>query len=85
MLFLYLNVDDEPSPLSMRGFIERNAIALLSNYNNDSLIDLPSKDWLGRWARSKEIKRSGLWNVNHVSDSYCTGFTDELNHLLSMM
>ena len=31
MPFLWLAVDDEPGPQSQRGYIERNAIALLSN------------------------------------------------------
>ena len=26
----------------------------------------PSKDWLGRYAASEEIRESGLWNVQHV-------------------
>ncbi|NGO55481.1 hypothetical protein [Allomesorhizobium camelthorni] len=30
-----LNVPDEPGPDSLRGFIERNAIALLTNYSGD--------------------------------------------------
>lgn len=30
MPFLWLSVDDEPGPGSVRGYIERNAIALLS-------------------------------------------------------
>jgi hypothetical protein len=32
MQLLWLEIDDEPSPASLRGFIERNAIALLSTY-----------------------------------------------------
>jgi hypothetical protein len=33
MLFLWLPIEDEPGPGSLRGFIERNSIALLSNYD----------------------------------------------------
>ena len=32
MPFLWLAVADEPGPSSLRGYVERNAIALLSNY-----------------------------------------------------
>jgi hypothetical protein len=38
---LWLSVDDEPGPQSLRGCIERNAIALLSNYGKLP-IDPPS-------------------------------------------
>lgn len=37
MPFLWLAVDDEPGPASLRGEIERNAIALLSNFNKAPL------------------------------------------------
>jgi hypothetical protein len=36
-----LNVPDEPGPDSLQGFIERNAIALLTNYSGDA-VDPPS-------------------------------------------
>ncbi len=39
--FLWLSIEDEPGPQSLRGFIERNTIALLSNYGKPS-IDPPS-------------------------------------------
>ena len=32
MPFLWLEVPDPPGPDSLRGYIERNAIVLLSNY-----------------------------------------------------
>ena len=67
MPFLFLPINDEPGPDSMRGFIKRKTIVLLSNHEKDSLIDLPSKKWMGRWARSVGIQRSGLWNVNHIA------------------
>ena len=41
MPFLYLEIDDEAGPASKRGYIERNCIALLSNYEKPSL-DPPS-------------------------------------------
>jgi hypothetical protein len=41
MPFVWLSVDDEPGPASMRGKIERNAIALLSNFDKPPL-DPPS-------------------------------------------
>ncbi|WP_264783147.1 hypothetical protein [Haladaptatus sp. T7] len=73
--FLWLNVDDEPSADSQRAYIERNTIALLSNYQQDP-IDSRSDDWLGKYSRSEKIRQSGLWNVNHVDETYDPSFLD---------
>jgi hypothetical protein len=45
MPFVWLGIDDEPGPQCNRGIIERNSIALLSNYKRRS-IDPPSPWWL---------------------------------------
>src|SRR5713101_2297301 len=45
MPFLWLNINDEPGPNSLRGAIEHNTIALLSNHGRMPL-DLPSLGWL---------------------------------------
>lgn len=73
--FLWLNVDDEPSADSDRAYLERNTIALLSNYQKQSLDPQPT-EWLGTHSRSQEIQESGLWNVNHVEESYDPAFLD---------
>ena len=75
--FLWLNVDDEPSAESQRAYIERNTIALLSNYQREA-VDARSNDWLGHHSRSKKIRESGLWNVNHVDEDYDPDFLDIL-------
>nr|WP_236995969.1 hypothetical protein [Natronorubrum daqingense] len=75
--FLWLNVDDEPSAKSQRSYIERNAIALLSNYQKTA-IDARSDGWLGKHSRSEKICQSGLWNVNHVEENYDPNFLDQL-------
>ncbi|KTG09423.1 hypothetical protein AUR64_16735 [Haloprofundus marisrubri] len=67
--FLWVAVDDEPSAESQRAYIERNVIALLSNYQHDP-VDPRSGEWLGTASRSKKIRESGLWNVNHVDEEY---------------
>ena len=75
MPFLWLEVDDEPGPNSKRGYIERNAIALLSSFNQrENLVDPPSPNWLGNWASNPIIAKSGLWNVNHVEEPYDSDF-----------
>jgi len=75
MPFLWLEVEDAPGPESKRGYIERNAIALLSNYSPQGKpIDPPGASWLGHHAASASVRLSGLWNSNHVAESYSPGF-----------
>jgi len=75
MPFLWLEVEDAPGLDSMRGCIERNAIALLSNYSTQGEpIDPPSVSWLGHHASSASVRLSGLWNSNHVAESYAPSF-----------
>lgn len=84
MPFLWLSIGDEPGPQSLRGYIERNSIALLSNYNKRP-IDPPSENWLGRYSDRERVRHSGLWNSNHVDESYDPAFLDELERLTSEM
>jgi len=79
--FLWLNVDDEPSADSQRAYIERNTIALLSNYQRET-VDARSDDWLGKHSRSEKIRKSGLWNVNHVDEEYDSMFLDDLSEAI---
>src|SRR5207302_379079 len=60
MSFLWLDIEDEAGPESQRGYIERNSIALLSNYNKPA-IDPPSTCWLGSHSDRERVRRSGLW------------------------
>lgn len=74
--FLWLNVDDEPSAESQRAYIERNTIALLSNYHREA-VDARSDEWYGHHSRSEKIRESGLWNVNHVDEECDPTFLDD--------
>jgi len=87
MPFLWLKVDDEPSPVSLRGYIERNSIALLSNYGKpqSEVVDSPSEEWLGKHSDREKISQSGLWNSNHVDARYDNAFLSELEKLVSQM
>jgi hypothetical protein len=69
MPFLWINVEDSPNPGSDRGVIERNSIALLSNYAK-SHVDPPSTSWLGLTCGHERVRTSGLWNNNHVDEEY---------------
>ena len=75
--FLWVDIDDEPGPRSDRAYLERNAIALVSNYRK-APIDPRSNRWLGTDSPSQKIRESGLWNVNHVDESYDPAFLDQL-------
>lgn len=73
--FLWVRVADEPGPESDRAYLERNLIALLSNYDRPAC-DPRDESWLGRDSRSEKIRESGLWNVDHVEKSYDPSFLD---------
>ena len=80
MPFLVLAADDEPGPASVRGYIERNSIALLSGVGLET--DPPSPGWLGRDCPHPVVRASGLWNVNCVGEVYDTEFLDRFEALV---
>jgi hypothetical protein len=84
MPFLWLAINDEAGPDSLRGYIERNSIALLSNYRRPPL-DPPSQNWLGHHCNRERVRRAGLWNSNHVDEQYDPLFLDVLERLTSAM
>lgn len=78
---LWIGVLDEPGPLSDRRGLELNAIALLSTEGHR--VDPPRTEWLGWSAPSEAISRSGLWNVNHVGESYDPAFLERFGDYVS--
>lgn len=84
MPFLWLAVEDEPCPESLRGYIERNAIGLLSNFGKEPL-DPPSAKWLGHYCNRERVRSSGLWNSNHVGEHYDPAFLKFMEHLVTAM
>jgi hypothetical protein len=76
MPFLWLAVPDRES----RASLERNSIALLSG--PAAPIDGPGAGWLGRHAVPAAIRRSGLWNVEHVDSGYDPSFLRTLARLI---
>lgn len=81
MPFLWLKAGDKSGPNSVRKFIERNSVAMLSNYDRQP-IDQPSKKWLGKYCSNNRISLSGLWNVAHIDESYDPGFLDVMKQLV---
>lgn len=81
MPFLWLAIDDEPGPASLRGYIERNTLALLSNYGRE-VIDPPSPKWLGNQCNRDLVRSSGLWNSRHVGETHDPPYLDTLEKLI---
>jgi len=77
MPFLWLPIEDEPGPKSLRGFVERNVIALVSGLH-EPVVDPPSPSWLGLDSSRPMVQQSGLWNQRHVDANYAPGFLDVL-------
>ncbi len=77
MPFLWIEVADPAGAGSHRAYLERNSIALLSNFGKEP-IDKPSEGWLGLHSPQQTIRTSGLWNTNHVGDEYTPAFLDVL-------
>ena len=78
---LWLAVDDPPGPGNRRGWIERHAIALLSNHARE-VLDPPSTGWLGRACPRDLVTRSGLWNQRHAEERHDSAFLPELERLV---
>ena len=86
MPFLWVAVNDAPGSQSDRKFIEKNSIALLSNYLRvDDPIDLPSSCWLGRHAPNDKVRKSGLWNDEYVDESWTAEFLEVLEKYVDAM
>lgn len=81
---LFLDVPDEPGPDSARSVIEHNSIALLSGYR-EQMPDRPSTGWLGNHSGRDRVRKSGLWNNNHVDETYDPNFLKLFDDLLSHM
>ena len=84
MPFVYLSIDDAPTSNSLRGIIERNSIALLSNFQRPPL-DPSSKEWRGNLCDREKVRLSGLWNQNHVNETYDPSFLPILETLINQM
>lgn len=77
MPFLWVEVADDPSQESARGYLERNSIALVSNHDRPSL-DSRSVGWLGRYSSRALVTGSGLWNQRHVNEKHDPLFLEAL-------
>ncbi len=81
MFVLWLPVDDPAGRASLRGYIERNAIALLSNHGRKA-VDPPTDGWLGLDCPKDTVRGSGLWNQRHVEMAHDREFLAALEYLV---
>lgn len=81
MTLSFLPIPDASGPESARGLIERNSIALLSNFTTPAP-DQPSPNWLGHHSGRERVRRSGLWNNNHVDETYDPDFLNLFEDLV---
>ena len=81
MPFLWLAAADEAVSDSLRGQIERIAIALLSK-SAEPAINPSSASSLGRHCNREKVRNSGLWNPNHVEENYDPAFLDMMADLI---
>lgn len=72
MPLLWLGMDGADE----RGWLERNAIALLSARRGG--VDRPSPKWLGRHAANERVRTSGLWNDQLAWEKSGAGLVHEL-------
>jgi len=81
MSVVWLPVGDAPGKDSRRAYIERNAIALLSRYQ-DPPTDEPSSGWLGNYSPREKIRAASLWNQKYVDDEIDDQFLDVFEELV---
>ena len=84
MTLLFVCVPDASGSDNMRKFIERKAIALLSNYCESSP-DEPSSGWLGYHSTREKVQRSGLWNEKHVDTDSNPTFLNHFEEFIKAM
>ena len=64
------------------GYVKQNSITLTSQLAASQ--DQPSPGWLGHHANPGQIRQSGLWNVQHVTQLRHPGFLPTLQQLIQL-
>lgn len=81
LVVTYVPVTDAAGPGSLRAFIKRNAISVLTT--DAGRWNLPSESWLGQLSPTAAIHASGLWNVKHVGQEVESGFDEVMRTLVA--
>jgi hypothetical protein len=85
MPFLWLHVPGESGRGCPRASIEKNAIALLSCHEESRSREEQGNGWLGNYSAKEEIRKSRLWNVDHVKEPFDSSFTELFKELVEMV
>lgn len=80
-LSCWRRMTDTSGSKNRRGYVERSRIGLLSDFDREPC-DPPSPDWLGLDCTRPKVRRSGIWNQQHVEDPYEPAFLDVLDRLV---
>jgi hypothetical protein len=83
MSVVWIGIPDDAGPESDRAYLEKNAIALLSNQL--APIDAAGAQWLGRFSPRQQVRDSSLWNLNHVESVCDLDFLDKLESYVTAM
>lgn len=81
MRIVVLGCEDEPGPDSLRGYVERNSIALLSAAHRAGL-DRTSSEWLGQHSNRSLVVSSGLWNQRHTTETADVNFLERFQRIV---
>ncbi|KUG03474.1 hypothetical protein ASZ90_019110 [hydrocarbon metagenome] len=81
MEVLVVPIDNNRDMGRIAKYIEKNAIALLSNFNKDP-VDSPSSDWLGSRCSNPLVRGSGVWNSNGVMYQYDQHFLEVFKRIV---
>ena len=79
---LLISVPGQSEKNNDRAYVEQNLIALLSNALKP--LDPPSHSWLGLHSAKPAIRKSGIWNVNHVEQPFDHRFLEILDFYVSL-
>jgi hypothetical protein len=79
---LLISVPGQSDKNNDRAYVEQNLIALLSNALKP--LDPPSHSWLGLHSAKPVIRKSGIWNVNHVEQPVDRRFLEILDFYVSL-
>jgi len=82
LLVAFVAVPGESEKSNDRAYLEQGLIALLSNSHKP--LDPPSYRWLGLTSSKREIRKSGIWNVNHTAQNYEPTFMEILDYYVSL-
>jgi hypothetical protein len=80
LLFTYIDIADTPSAKSMRSFVEKASINLLTA--DGVPIENPTPGWLGLHSGVEGIRSTGLWNIQHSAQPFTSSAVTKL--LLTM-